>query len=280
MNISPDAFRTPDSIVDAAAPLAGDKEFRHVSRPYYMSLVQKALEELAMDTFFLVEDEAFDMPKSLIAAMPERSFNIRQLYGFNGDVCNAGTRVNIYHKRNYIATGNENFFARDKGDNPRDPFYQRRGRALSGDVHLTNALTANGFLSDVNNPRTRSLGTTVKNLFFYEVRRGKIHFSPACKSLTKYLVVFNGLGEEMGSKAIVPIFLREAVTDFVADGALRVMFAESPARWAAIYQVQNEKLTGGRRDFTGTWYKAEKRIKNIDSKEREDLKEYYSKLNA
>jgi len=275
MNFSKENFVTPDQILADVLKFVDDEDFRLNTRGFYVSQMQQALQELAYDTFFDERTQAFDVPADLKLEMPEGAFNIRQMYLFNGTKCNIKTAQNVYWSRNYITDG-KGFVKRDRGNlNRNDPFYAPRERTR--DKHLDDALDGAPF----NNSRQiTSGGSNVSQLFFYGIQSGLIMLSPSCTKFEKILIVFNGTGGKIGDIPCIPQYLREAVKHFVIDVALLIAMAkrEDVNRWIRLQQLNERKLKGTRREEEGSWYKAEYRVKSMDSKAQEDLKEYLSRL--
>jgi len=260
MNFSPNSFVSVNEILADVLKTVDDSSFRDNSRGYYVSQIQQALEELSFDTYFHEQLETFEVPENLRLEMPKGAFNIRQIYLFNGTICNIGQNTkNVYHKRNYI-TGGSGFLARDKYRNNNDPFYQDRSfghnsRAAAGDDERG-----------------------INNLFFYNVQNGIIMLSESCKKFEKIAIVFNGVSTDVGDVPVVPNFLRQAVKDYTSLAALEAKMSMSKGaaefnKWQTMYALTERNM---KQEFDGSWAKAERRVKALDSKEREDLKEYLS----
>jgi len=265
MNQSRLSFVTTNEILSDVVKLLKDEDFRLSSQGYYTSLIQQALQELGFDTFFDERNDTFDIPQNGILDMPKGAFNLRQMYVFNGDRCNIGTAKNVYFKRNFIKGNSSGFVARNKGDNAGDPFYQDGAQRSRGkhDVNIYNATR-----NDIN------------ELYFYGIQNGMIMLSDSAKRFDKVMMVFNGTGGEIGEAPIIPTFLRQAVKDWVSNMGLEIKLTDltgdpSFNAWAAIKSMVDTRLN---KEFTGSWAKAESRVKSLDTKEREDYKEYFSKM--
>lgn len=276
MNTSAENYVTANEILADVLKFVDDEKYRVNSPGFYISQIQQALQELSFDTFFDERTKSFDMPENRILPMPEGAFNLRQVYLFNGTVCDINTAQNVYWARNYFHRGGSGV-KRDKGNrNERDPFYGPRSRHR--DKHITDSLKASGDY-DPDHPRNL-VGGRISDVHYFEVQNGMIMFSEKCANFEKILLVYNGTGGNIGDAPIIPMFLREAVKDFVTEVVLRIRMAKDQelGRWQALWNVTNQKLNGRRRPEDGSWYKAEIRVKMMDSKAREDLKEYLSRL--
>lgn len=268
MNISKENMISPQEILSDVLKLANDESFKDNSEGYYNSLIQQALQELAFDTFFDERTEFFDVPENLNLSMPRGSFNLRQIYLYNGTECNFGTAQNVYYKRNYFTKG-KGSLSRDKGvNNNNDPFFQNR-RSSNGSN-----------LSDPSFRRVAGALTSINNIYFYNIQRGMIMLSPNARSFQKIAISFNGTGGDIGDVSFIPQYLREAVKGWVLDPIYKVKMAMSEGgadfnKWQTLWSMNENQL---RKPFTGIWDTAELRVKSMDTKAREDYKEYMSRL--
>lgn len=265
MNISRHNMVAPNEILSDASAYCGEKDFKMISRGFFLSLLQRAMQELAFETFFDERTEVFDVPENLNLDMPKGAFNIRQIYLFNGDECTFENSQNVYWKRNYYTKGN-GYLARDKVTNSRDPFYENRSRFND---------------SGLDNPslrRTNKL-TSIRQTYYYNIQSGIIMLSSTCKSYDKIALVFNGVGADIGEVPFVPMLFREAITSWIIDNALPVKMADLDGvefnKWQTMYAMNNAKLM---KPYDGLWENAQYRAKSMDSKQREDIKEYIGRL--
>jgi hypothetical protein len=264
MNISKHSSVSPREILADVLLFVGDESFKDNSEGYYMSLIQQALQELAFDTFFDVKTESFAVPSNLCLEMPKGMFNIRQMYLYNGPVCDISRSQNVYWKRDYYTRGN-GYLARDKWNN-RDPFYPRRN-LLDNSGNKNNSL------------RRVEFNDSISNLFYYNIQNGLIMLSSNATAYENIAIEYNGTGGNIGDIPFIPMLYREAIKAWVLDSALKVKMARSEGaafnKWQTLYAVNNAEL---RRPFTGLWAEAEVRAKSMDSKAREDMKEYLGRL--
>lgn len=265
MNISNHNMISPEEILSDVLKQVSDESFKDNSRGYYMSLIQQGLSELAFDTFFDERTETCAIPENLNIEMPKGAFNIRQLYLFNGTECDIATSQNVYWKRNYYTKGN-GFLARDKGYNNNDPFYDSRtlGRHNDNETIITGG-------------RDHS---SISQSYFYNIQGGIIMLSASCRRFENIAMVFNGTGADIGEVPFIPQLFREAIKMWVLDGALKVKMANAVGvefnKWQTIWAMNDRLL---RKPYTGVWEEAQVRAKSIDSKQREDIKEYLGRLN-
>src|ERR1700743_799345 len=241
--------------------MIGDREYKVLPKGFYISLIQKAFEDLAIDTFFDERRADFDFPAdTLTLPLPEGCFNIRNIYMYTGTHCDFVHTRKVYWKANYYTEG-KGYIANNKGHNLRDPFYR------------------NGFYGNVDN---RYAGTnTHDRLFdpnrelFYGLQMGNIMFSSSCKTAgTKVHIHYNGTGCAIGEIPIIPIFLRTAIEDYVMCYALmfRIANDSAPRRWQALLNTYERRLD--REGMGGSWHNAELRIKSLNQSQRDELALY------
>lgn len=248
MNSSDLSFSSLNMILSDIATKSGDREFKYESEGYYTGLIQEALQELSFDTFFLEKEKVYELSDGcLILKMPIGYFNVKEIFGYTGSDCNPQNAKNIWWKDNY-----KNKLARDNYQNNGDPFFKNRGQS-----------------------------SPPGNLYFCGIVNGEIHLSESCKSFSKVVVRANGLITDVGETPIIPMFFRQAVTDYCVVEALSTRIAgnthmtKEVAYWQSIMNRHDERLT---RDYDGSWWKARNRVKIMDKKSKEDLKEYFSRL--
>ncbi|PHS03991.1 MAG: hypothetical protein COA88_14665 [Kordia sp.] len=267
MNFTRQSFVTSNEILADVLKVVGDVELRFNSKGYYVSQIQQALEELSFDTFFDERNESFDISSNLRVELPKGAFNIKQVYLFRGDDCNFGSQSQIvYHKRNFINDGSgNNYVARDKYNND-DPFYRSRNHSVHDAGHHSSQHNNNGH--------------GINNLFFYGIQQGVVMLSDSCRKFEKVMIVFNGMGADIGDMPVIPNFFRQAVKDFVSRAALDSIISASIGtplfnQWQAVQNTISVRLE---KPYDGSWAKAEHRLKVLDNKHREDLKEYLSSM--
>lgn len=234
--------------------MVDDIEYRSAPKGFYTSMVQKALEELGMDTFFDERRESFDMPEeSLTLPLPKGCFNVKNIYLFNGNECNISNSIKVYWKRNYFTRGN-GYIANDKFNNTMDPFYTD---------HF-------GVATQVNKNLIR-YDTQQSAKFFYNIQMGNLMLSSYCRGVAnKVMIHYNGTGCDLGDVPFIPVFLRTAVEDYVIEAILRVKMAKDRA-WKDLWAIYEHRL---RQPYDGSWEKAETRIKMMNSSQRNELFEY------
>lgn len=271
MDQSPHSYITIDEILSDVLKSVNDSSFKKNSRGWYMSQAQQAIEELSFDTYFQIENSSFDIPENLRLEMPKGSFNIREMYLFNGDECNIGTSAVVYHKKNFINGKSGNgYVARDSYNNNRDPFHTQRGhrsdRTLGGRNERSDRFSSgSGLRSEVH---------------YFSVQNGLIMLSSSCSKFEKVMIVYNSVGTEIGEAPIIPTLLRQAVKDYITVKALESIMAmddEKFNKWNALYSIHKSNYGDG--DMNGSWAQAKRRVKRLNTKQRNDIKEYMSKLN-
>ena len=244
MEFSPQSSFTVNQILADVLREVDDEDYLLYPPGYYTHLIQTALEELSLDTFFLDLYKDFDMPTdTLKIEFPKGAFNLRQAFVWSGDNCVVENMRELHFKRNYRTQG-------------ADHNYTAKNRKDSSDYFIR--------------PYTESSDT-----LYCSLQNGFIILSSTCTSYSKVRLYYNGVLTDMGSVPVIPLPFRQAVIDFVVEKTfrkLKVKDMKYRILWTDIYNVLYKP-------FDGTWAVALSRARNLDSKVLEDYKEYFSKMN-
>lgn len=256
------SYITSDDILAIAAPMSGDRDFKAMPRGFYYSLIQKAFEELSLDSFFQEMRADLDMPnETLTLKLPEGCFNVRNIYIYSGDECNIESSRKVWHKRNYFTRGS-GYIANDKGNNGNDPYYGS---------HLMSGKDKSLIRFDNNHG--------VNSQLFYNIQMGDLMLSSSCRGAgNKVHIHYNGTGCPIGGAPIIPVFFRSAIEDFVIESATRFRIANDTGdvrKWQALNNQYAKRLDYDGMD--GSWHKAIQRIKTMNTAQRTDLSEYLSR---
>lgn len=238
------------------------------NKGYYISGIQKAVEELAYDTFFDVQTEDIllkeENKKNLAVEMPLNAFNIREMYLFNCccssddngvcGCCKPSSSVIVHWKRLYNNRGKGSAYTAkrvDRGRDNKDPFYNSDG----------------------------DIGTSTSppnNLYYANVQNGLIMLSSNSTGYTHLRLVYNGTGGAIGDEPVIPRFLRNAIVDYVVERTLRALSAKDRVRWRVLWGDSYARLND---EKNGSWIKAERRIKTLDTWKRDTMREYTGRMN-
>lgn len=255
MNFSRHDFVTVNEILADALKLVGDVEMKHHNKGWYTSQIQQALEELSFDTFFLDVEKHLTIPEDLRLDIPKGSFNIQQMYAYNGDRCTIESRVNVYHKKNFVngIGGGEQYFARDNYSNNQDRFHKGRS------THKT----------------------VPDNVYFYNIQGGIIMLSSNLSSFDKLMIVSNGVHTDIGDVPVVPIYLRQAVKTKIVVDAIegRMGSAIGTPEYNQLFNLHAVHSNKLNHPYDGLWVEAQRRVKGIDRKQKQDMKEYFQAMN-
>lgn len=252
MDISSENYVSIDVILADVLKVVSDGSFKLNSKGWYTSQIQQSLEELSFDTFFNERSEVLDIPDNLRVMMPKGAFNIRGVYLVKGDKCRIDDSVNVWYKPNFENSLSGNgYTARDRWNNKHDPFYKGR------------------------------TGNSPNNLFYYGMQNGLLMLSESCSSYSKIRLVYNGISTDIGEAPIIPQYFRQAVKDWVTVKALEIKLADvvgtnEYSHWAGMLNRYDNSLS---HPYEGSWVKAERRAKTLNTKERKDIKEYMSRFN-
>lgn len=274
MNFSND-FVTPDEILADVLRLVDDEAYVTANYGFYVNQMQYALQELAFDTFFDKQFSEIPMSQDLRMPLPFGAFNIREVYVYNGDMCNISSARKLWWKRNYW-TGGKGFVARDRGTVNNDPFYANRTYSINSVMQQSSGAPMYA--------EFQPYYSSTEDLLYYNIQNGIIMVSEKCKAFQKLFIAHNGIGVNSTDVPCIPIYLREAVKLWVADIVLTLKISKSITpfemqKWNLLRSDVQNKLNGRtNRAFDGAWYQAELRVKSMDTNARQDLKEYFARL--
>ncbi len=221
---------------------------------WYISRIQDAMQELSFDTFWLKVQQDVEMPDNCQIEMPKNTFNIREIYLYNGSLCNPNKTQVVYWKRLFNNTADGTGYTaqvKDDGSNGSD-IYQPNQRVYTHNMQ--------GYYG----PK-----------YYYNVINGLIMFSKECKGFPFVRIVYNGMGVENGELPVIPRFFERAVVDYVEEKFYNAMKARDVRMYRPLWQDAFSKLNDL---VNGSWNKAKKRIKAMDSKEKASMEEYISSM--
>jgi len=214
---------------------------RGLTKGFYTSMIQSALEELAFTTFF--EKITVDLPldkTNLQLEMPENLFNIRELYLWNGNCCTPQSSVPVHWKRLFNnMPGGTSYTSKIHENTTDDPMY--------GTFY-------NGFPSTVR---------------FANIQNGIIMFSSSCAGYDNVRIVGNGTAGAIGDEPVIPRFFRQAIIDFCCEKFYRIIMAREKG-FVSMWQIYDNRLKD-------SWFEAERRVKNLNTWQRDELHEHLSK---
>lgn len=247
-------FVSVEKIIAEVTQTVNDTEFKNgFHKGWFVSRIHDALQELAFDTYYMKITQDFELPDSCQIKMPKDTFNIREIYLYNGTICNPTSTQNVYHKRlfnNKFKGDGYTAKVKDDGSNGADMFQPNQSFRNVG---------RNGFV-----------GTK----YYYNVQNGLMMFSRECKAFPFVRVVFNGMGGVDGSEPVIPRFFQRAIVDYVEERYYNAMRNRNPRTYNAIWQSAQARLDS----YTGNWSKARKRVASMDSAEKESMEEYIASM--
>jgi len=246
-------FVSANEILTAVGYIVNDSDFKKgIPRGYYLSLVNKALEELAVDSLYhlITKDYPIDKVK-LHAEKPKGLLNLREVYLFNGECCTPELSVIVHLKRLYNnGSGGSNYTAKRKENGQYDPFFAPYD--LSGASHYHGVYFANE----------------------YETH---LELSRNCREWQFIRFVYNGYQNAVGDEPIIPRDFRNAITDYVKVEILEI-FKNRDVSYRTLWADAKNDLEGmGRKK--GSWKEACDRVKMMSTWKREEYREYFSRGN-
>lgn len=249
---------TPENILQDVLINVGDTEGKKLFHGWYMSQIHQALQDLSFDTLFF--EKRLDVPvptQTLRYDLPQGTFNVKEVYAYNGAICEQGGMIKVWHKRNYFVNDGGRVVAKNRRDNMPDPFYIN-GRTFNrypyGDLVITDSARANG------------------NLHFYNVENGTLMISSSLRGFEMLHIRLSGITANLGDVPFIPPVFKEAVVDYVSEAACRALMAEDPQRYTNLWKIYTTRLD--KNGFNGSWHKVSNRIAKMSDGEKNDYREY------
>lgn len=249
-------FVTVDHILSEVTTLVGDQDMRKgVPKGRYISWIQKAVQELAMDTYFFKKVIDAELPENCQYELPTDIFNIREIYMYNGSLCNPQNTQNVYWKRlfNNMSNGG-GYTAKVKDDN-----------SNFADIFVPN---------QSYNRRFNDYGFTGKK-YYFNTYNGVLMLSNDCKGFTYFRVIANSFGGVKGDMPIIPRFFEAAIIDFTKAKYFEMMKNRDPRMYRVLWMDAKNDLENL---STGSWKTARNRVKIMDTAEKESIEEYTSSM--
>jgi hypothetical protein len=225
-----------------------------LSQGRYKSWIQDAIQELAFDTFIFKRVYDFEMPKNFQHDMPKDIFNIREIYAYDGTLCNPTKSQVIHYKRlfNNMSSG-DGYTARikDDGSNANDMFLPNQSRYRT------------------------TTGNYQGKKYYWNQHNGVLMLSKECADFKFVRIIANTMGGEIGEIPAIPRFFERAVVDYVIVRFYFAMRSRDPRMYSPLYRSSKDELDD---PVNGSWNKARKRVKSMDSAEKESWEEYTSSM--
>jgi hypothetical protein len=249
-------FVSVEHLLSEITSTLNDTEFRNgFNKGWYISRIQDALQELSYDTFWSKTQIDTKLPEGLQLVLPENAFNVREIYLYHGETCSPGKSQVVYWKRNFNNNyDGDGYTARVKDDGSQGAdIYQPNQRILRNANY-------NGFYG----PK-----------YYYNIINGMIMFSKNCLEYENVRVICNNRGEANGDLPVVPRFFERAVNDYVEERFYNAMKSRDPRKYRILWSDAYSRLND---NSNGSWNKARKRIKSMDTAERESMNEYVGSM--
>ena len=237
------AYVSLGEIITAAAQELRDTGFTHgLGRPFYASAAQRGLSEMNYATNFFKKVFIEKVPENLILDLPDDMTEKDQMYLFSGNTCNIGTSVMLFVKPNMWHGGGTGYLAQNKGRN-----YDNTQFSLAWSQ------------------------AQPSHLYFCGERSGKLYLSESCRQYERIAIPYTGIGMDcFGEDFEVPMWAREAITDFVIHRVALAIEREDPQFMARVISRKEGELKGN----GGSWQNAIWRYKRSDKKQRYETSIY------
>lgn len=250
-------FTTADRVISIATGNVNDTDFKKgFSKGWYMSQLQQGLQDISIESRIFKHYQDEPVPSNLQLKMPKNVINIREIYLYNGTICNP-TKTQVLHwKRlfNNMPNG-EGYTARvkDDGSNP-------------DDIFLPNQDTSRR--SNYSGYGTRGAK------YYYNADNGVIMLSESSSSYPFIRVIYNTMGVEIGDLPVVPRLFERALVDYLEERYYNAQKSRQPRKYRLLWSDALNVLESN----TGAWKKAIRRVKSMDLSQQESMNEYISSM--
>ncbi|MGB0975820.1 MAG: hypothetical protein ACPGSG_02490 [Prolixibacteraceae bacterium] len=248
-------FVSVDHILAEVSTTVNDPEYnKGFSEGWYTSRIQDAMQELSFDTFWRKELLDYEIPEDCRIKLPTNVFNLREIYLYTGEICNPLKSQIVYWKRLFNNSySGQGYTAQVKDDG-----------SNGGDIYQPNQRIYTNNHQGYYGPK-----------YYYNIFEGVLMLSQECKGYPYIRLVFNSMGVENGNMPIIPRFFERAVVDYVKVKFYEAMKARDPRMYRPLWSDAKQDLENL---TTGSWNKARKRIKSMDSREKASMEEYISSM--
>jgi hypothetical protein len=261
MDFSIHDYYTPDQILFEVLNNIGDVESKKLHLGWYHSQLQHCLEELSFDTLFFERRDDVPVPANFQHQLAQGTFNVKEVYGYNGNLCDDGQMTKIWHKKNFVTKGGR-VIAKNRQDGSHDPFYQSHRQYERSPYTLE--LGLNG----------RPLSATAH---YYNVENGVLMLSSSTAQFESLHIRSSGISANLGDTPFIPQVFRTTCVDYVTEAASRALIAQGvePKLYQYLQQLYSNRMD--KDGFNGSWHKAASMIAKMSSGEKNDYKEYIAR---
>lgn len=230
-----------DVLLDASQEIR-DVEFRRYGRPAYVSAAQRGLSELCHDVPWDVRHWETKIPENLIVDLPFGTGEKSLVLLFNGNNCNINNAQTLFIKPGMYHKGGEGYAANNTGPG-----------------------------LDITVPSIAFQNQLMQNwTYFAGESNGKLYLSPSCASFENIHVTYSGLGMECwGEDFCIPMWAREAITDYVILKAARALRQDSMNFYREV--IREKEMALSLNNPSGTWIRALGYWARMDEKQRNDV---------
>lgn len=243
MEFSNDSMISVEEILADVVRECQDTNYRRRTKGWYVSQVKYGLQELEFDVEFNIKFMDELIPSVLRIPLPERGFNVRGVWVYNGGNFQPENAVRVYRKLDMMTNGGGDGYVSSNIAGMPDRFVQN--------------------------------STSHSNDFYYGVQGGSIQLSDSCGSYAKVRVVYNSYTDDLSAPAI-PVFVREALSMYGAMKFFESCMPENPRLYAPLYDRKYNSLYRPRvARLDSVWETAKRRMKKSSKDLRRTVMMYW-----
>jgi len=294
-------FITTEEIVAEGVEYLGVTSFtKGVGRSFYELIVHRAVEDLALHTFFqVVTKDVYNWNCGCgsscsggtngILPLPKNMFNVKEIYLFNSQCDSKRQSTSGCGCSSQTVPGNSDTVGGDEIGCCKnkdcwqyfvEAHWARTFNRFGSSGIKTKTLP--GFGHDPVHGK-RFWGNSGSSLYggclvYFGIQTGNICISDSGFNFKNMRIVANGFGTDNCELPLIPRPLRQVCVDLLKyKGALKLMVLYP--EYKAMYQAYKNDLYGdGSNQNPGSWLRAERHVKSLNTKQRNDMSIYYGNI--
>lgn len=266
-------FVSVEQLFSDLVTLVNDEDYSRsgLDRGFYISRIHDAVTFFALETFYqLVTKDIinFDENKNGIIDIPVNSFNIREIYLFNG----SSRCKNKEHQSGCSCSSKEDITDYVKVHWKRNLSFNTKG----GKMMRIRPSNSDRVLSGVD-PHSSSPSKDYVNtngLFYCNMQSGKIILSDNYSCYKNIRIIYNGMGSDNGELPCIPRIIKDGILDKAALDSFYYLKVRDKS-YRTDYMDAYTRFHGTGRE-KGSFKECSTRIKSMDSFKRDSIMEYLS----
>ena len=266
--LSTNDFISVDEMVAEVSLTIMDEELKLNGRTYYAMLVHRAVEALAIESFFqIVTKDIFDWNcnGNFMFDLPANAFNLREMVFFN-----------LAHQPAGQCQCTENNTSKQCWGAFKIAHFKSHYNSFGSTEIRTAKIAGKGGPHDaVYEDYYRYSNKNMidgKGMIYFGIQNGTYTISNEAGTYKHVRIVYNGMGSDNDKLPCIPRVFRQAIIDYSVEKATRRLKVKYP-NMRVIWSDSLQALNGDNRTM-GSWERAKRFAKGSDKKVNNDYQEY------